>query len=567
MFLRKYGRHLEFWAATHAQLVLKAFAVSCLFCFGPWIGAHFSHLWQRQHYQFFPMLLIGLGGLCVERWKASPSVVTDSAKMRVHLPLLFLSFASLFVAFAINSPWMGFLSACAMLLLFARNVPGTAPLVLPLLTLLPLPFAMDADIVHSLQRVSSAGASALLDFVGIPHLMSGNVLEFAGRHFFIEEACSGIGSIFLLLGSATIYAVWRQLRAIVTLPLMAFSVFWAVATNTLRIFAVALSYSLGGPDLDMGILHQVLGSATYIAAMALVLLTEQFLLFFFDSVPPFERTIRLGDKPERFAASLSRTWNGMTQAYSFLSAPGSLSRPISGWLVSRQLFLVTLSVVFGLGSIANGVQMWRTTRATMVVKPRTSPDRFNALPSELFTADDSSIVMKSFEEIGNDRSNQTQARDTGTKIWTLEIAGTPVTAIISGPHSDWPDARKFFQSEGWTVLESFVHEVPEFHSNEKIVSELLLLKDSTHYQQVFSSVLGPSAVPVAIPSEIDLSTIKSGGLGEHVFSGQKNLKDSMWEFQLRIIAERPFDAAARSFWREAFSGLLSTLMDRWRLQH
>jgi hypothetical protein len=62
--------------------------------------------------------------------------------------------------------------------------------------------------------------SALLDVASVSHLMAGNIVEVTDRKFFVEEACSGIGAVFLLLASAAVYAAWKELRIVVGLPLL-----------------------------------------------------------------------------------------------------------------------------------------------------------------------------------------------------------------------------------------------------------------------------------------------------------------------------------------------------------
>ena len=276
------------WAKVRDKTVWRLFLACCLLCFGAFIAQHLQNLWERPHYQFFPCLLLVLAVFAGSRRDqiaclfASPD--QKQTILRVSGVWLFVSLASLAAACLLQSPWLGFLSAFCLLMVFARNYSHLPQLALPLLILLPLPLGKDQEIVQLLQHVSSRGASSLLDIAGIQHVMAGNVLEVADRRFFVEEACSGIGSVFLLLASAAVYSVWVGQRLIVAIPFLLTSVGWAVAANMLRIFAVAASHVSNGPDLSDGLLHELLGTGTYVIAVILLLLTAQLLQFFLDPV-------------------------------------------------------------------------------------------------------------------------------------------------------------------------------------------------------------------------------------------------------------------------------------------
>ena len=71
--------------------------------------------------------------------------------------------------------------------------------------LVPLPFRWDVRLVFALQDWSSRAASLMLDFWGVDHLLAGHILELPHQQFLVEEACSGIQSLFSLLAFAAIY--------------------------------------------------------------------------------------------------------------------------------------------------------------------------------------------------------------------------------------------------------------------------------------------------------------------------------------------------------------------------
>jgi exosortase len=347
-------RKADRWPRLFLFLAVVLFAG----CFGPWLYTHFSHLWQREHYQFFPMMLVAVAGLSYGCWTNAEQQGQSLNTLKLSIPLLVLSVLTFAGAIWLNSPWLAFLTTIIILWTVLRNIPFGTSSIAPLIVLLPLPFAMDGEVVHGLQRISSRGASALLDLASIPHLMSGNVLEVSDKNFFVEEACSGIGSVYLLLASAAIYASWRQLRLIVTIPLLLSAVFWAVAGNTFRIFSVAWAHENLQLDLSSGSLHDLLGSATYLMSLLLLIMTEQALLFAFDPLQVPAQEKRSTPKIETLVNTLAAFWDQRTRMDPELRIQKFLERGLSGYRVTRGAFVLVLLFFFSLGSVANLWWFW-----------------------------------------------------------------------------------------------------------------------------------------------------------------------------------------------------------------
>ena len=60
-------------------------------CFGPWLYVHFSHLWRRDHYQFFPMLLLAVMGLSYGNWKNAQQQGQSLKTLKLSAPLFTLA--------------------------------------------------------------------------------------------------------------------------------------------------------------------------------------------------------------------------------------------------------------------------------------------------------------------------------------------------------------------------------------------------------------------------------------------------------------------------------------------
>lgn len=325
-------------------------------CFGPWLLIHFGHLWTREHYQFFPMMLLAVAVLTYDSWKTAASYGLSFQTLRLSTPLFVLSALTFSGALWLHSPWLAFLTTIVILWAILRNLPFGCSSIAPLFVLLPLPFTMDGELVHGLQRVSSRGASAMLDLASIQHLMSGNVLEVSDKSFFVEEACSGIGSVYLMLASAAVYASWRKLRLVVAIPLLLSAVFWAVAGNTFRIFSVAWSHENLQLDLSSGSLHDTLGTGTYVTSLLLLMMTEQALLFVFEPIEAPELSNASDTKAQTMAATIGRFWDQRTLMDPQMRIRKSLAKGIGGFKVNRGKFIIVLMILLSFGCCGN---IWR----------------------------------------------------------------------------------------------------------------------------------------------------------------------------------------------------------------
>ncbi len=563
----KFLLSLELKLKQFPKAAFAAFILAAIAALGPFVVTHFHHLWNRPHYQFFPMMGLAIGGLAVARYRDAPAASISKNKIIIHLPLLLFGLAALATAYRLNSPWVGFLSAVCLLLLFTGTVPKLSSAFYPLLILLPLPFSMDQDLVHFLQKVSSVSASALLDAFGILHIMSGNVLEVNGGQFFVEEACSGIGSVFLLLASVAIYASWKQLRLVLTVPMLIAAVGWAVAANTFRIFVVAWSHAHAGPNLSSGTPHEILGAITYVAALLMLALTEQLLLFLLDPIVGVRSIESPKTLVEQFTAVLVTWWNRMTSMDSACLPQRESQRGISGILVSRRLFYMSLAVVLLPGGVRNGWDLWRSAQvdSSPAQSPITLPAPWSKMKSELF--DDSSLncQLESFADRSVNLQNEQEFAGRNNKSWKMSVAGTPVQVTLCGPVEKSRNLRERYGSAGWKILQSATHPLPKLTDHHLAVSELVLHNDDGKYLHVFVSSFRKSAVIMTIPAEGSIDGVNLE-LASRLSGSDSDPEDPVWEVQLQIPSSRPIESSARPYWQRSFEELFTTILNKWRLE-
>ncbi len=134
----------------------------------------------------------------------------------------------------------------------------------------------------------------MLDAFGVFHYRAGNVIEVNGRKLMVEQACSGINSLYSLL-ACTLFMVFLTRRGWIhgTLLVVA-AIAWVLCANVARVSGVALMESRLGVDLSSGWRHDAFGVLLFALAVGLLFSTDQFLL-----IPVPARSRRLSSIPNR----------------------------------------------------------------------------------------------------------------------------------------------------------------------------------------------------------------------------------------------------------------------------
>ena len=166
-----------------------------------------QYLWKRPHYQAFPMIIAGFAWLVSMRLPLIQWPEETDFSLR---KLLWLGVGALLFAASIEfvSQWICLISCLATLWASVWYFGGRsaaselrAPfLFLAMLT--PLPLGLDISLIVTLQQWATATASQGLDCMDVLHTISGVAIRTATESYMVEEACSGIQSLF-----AAVYAI------------------------------------------------------------------------------------------------------------------------------------------------------------------------------------------------------------------------------------------------------------------------------------------------------------------------------------------------------------------------
>lgn len=130
--------------------------------------------------------------------------------------------------------------------LFLGGMRALKILAFPLLLMLflfPIPAIVYARVTLPLQLIASASAETILNWIGIPVLRSGNILELPRERLSVVEACSGIRSLLSLAFLSLVYGYFFERRIMMRGLLLAVIVPIAIGANAARIAAMGL---LGG---------------------------------------------------------------------------------------------------------------------------------------------------------------------------------------------------------------------------------------------------------------------------------------------------------------------------------
>jgi exosortase D (VPLPA-CTERM-specific) len=143
-----------------------------------------------------------------------------------------------------------------------------APLAF-LLFAVPVPAPLHVALSIDLQLLSSELGARMLDLVGVPVFLDGNIIDLGVMKLQVAEACSGLRYLFPLLSFGVIAAwlfrapMWaRVLLVLSTIPI-------TIAINSLRIALTGIIVEYATPELGEGFLHLFEGWVIFLFALAL----------------------------------------------------------------------------------------------------------------------------------------------------------------------------------------------------------------------------------------------------------------------------------------------------------
>lgn len=252
--------------------------------YAPLLAIFFVNLWGRPHYQFFPLALLGAFFLAWTRLKEVPRPLVEGPRV-VSTLLLVVSFLLLCAATFFWSPWLASIAAFTGLvaLLWSRGgkalLVAMVPALVLFLTIVPPPLSADTRLIQHMRVLAVTWSSELLDILGVTHALSGNVIELPRQQLLVDEACSGINSVLITLAACLFYSLWRRRSIIHTLVCLANVLAFVLLGNLIRITLGGWLKFRFGVDILSGTPHEVIGLVLFVSYIAMILSTDQLLVF------------------------------------------------------------------------------------------------------------------------------------------------------------------------------------------------------------------------------------------------------------------------------------------------
>ncbi len=233
-------------------------------------------LWDREQYQFFPLMVIGAIAVAWERWQDLPRGSVRRGSAVAAGGLLGLALVVLVVASLL---WVRSLALVATLFLLAGvvwRVGGASllrtmgPSLVLLAILIPPPGHQESIVTLRLQHMAVSVSCRLMDTLGLPNVQRDSVIDIPGRRLLIEQACSGINSLMAVLAFTLLYGFYLRRSPGRLAVLLPGACLFVMGGNVIRITSEAWLLIRHGVDVTAGFSHMMLGLVLFGGCVALV---------------------------------------------------------------------------------------------------------------------------------------------------------------------------------------------------------------------------------------------------------------------------------------------------------
>jgi exosortase len=135
-----------------------------------------------------------------------------------------------------------------------------------LIFMIPLPATVFYAITFPLQRFAASQAAAILELIGIPVLLDGNVIHLSQLSLGVTEACSGIRSLISLLAGAAAWAYVAMPRGWIAVIFVASAIPVTIIANIARVVLTGIIGQQWGVEYASGFFHEFAGWGIYLFA-------------------------------------------------------------------------------------------------------------------------------------------------------------------------------------------------------------------------------------------------------------------------------------------------------------
>lgn len=449
--------------------------------------AHLPVLWtytgsllDLPHYDFIVLLPLGAAVLAIERLRGAGTL--QPGHWYAFLPLIAFSMAVMSASVVLNSPWLGAISALFALLSVIYGLGGWkfTRRMLPVWAFLwlgvRLPLNLDVDLTTFLQAKAATWASSLLTKMGVLHVLEGNVVEVPGKRYMVEEACSGIQSLFAVTVCTLFFVLWTRRPWPRSIVLLVCAWGWVLVDNVMRVVGVTVLNSRFGLPVDEGFGHTVFAMCLFAITLALIISTDRLLLF---AVPPgmFKR-----DEVDFELDTLERPLPnyGATRLPQFHRT----------WVASRAVF-----GCYALLAIVQWLPVW------LVTPPEPIPQAMARLDEDALPAQLGQWKRVNYEVVERERG--TQWGET-SQIWQYRNDTHHMVVSVDYPFRGWHELTTCYESDGWLLQD---REVVSYHlgvidNPERCVKVELLKPQASTFAHLLFSNFNSRREPIPVPRDL-----------------------------------------------------------------
>lgn len=262
-------------AATGLLVGAAALFVALFF---PILSLRWRFYEEQPRYSHCPMIPLVAAVWVYDRWdrlRALPRTVSAAGvAATVASVLLYLYGRSVSTNLLQHVAMLATVACTVWAVLGPRVLRASAFPLGYLLFTVPLPKTWDDALTQPLQRIATIVAEGTFDALGWVVVRQGNVLQLPGLKLLVEDACSGVHSLYALvaLGVAWVAFVERPawLRAVLVLS----TVPVALVANALRVIVTGILAYKVDPSYAQGTSHTLTGMIVFFTGLALFLLVD-----------------------------------------------------------------------------------------------------------------------------------------------------------------------------------------------------------------------------------------------------------------------------------------------------
>ena len=394
----------------------------------PLLLVYFAGLANHDHYHFFPFALVALFWFGWQRVDWQDVSFSKMSRILIAIDLLLLLGSCL-----LNSPWLasaGFLclvTAVSRFPLRQEHPPFELPLLF--LTVVRPPVGADVQLIQALQPLTSRLSGNVLDRLEIRHVVWGNLIELPGRTLFVEDACSGVQSLFALVFVAVFIVAWHKRPPLHAVLMLITAPVCALAMNVARVAMIAAAWSEFQLDLSAGVPHEFLGYLLLLIATLLLLSADRLFACIGGPVPMSYFSQHGSTTANPFSFLWNRLWNTLPPV-------GRTLRPQS----SRMGFQTALSVCcVALLSI-------------QYVALRGSESQVPTIPNTLVLAAPKSLGTLELRKTETKTRSRANSLGEHSQIWHYQRDSMVCQCSFDFPFVGWHDLRACYRGLGWHIL-------------------------------------------------------------------------------------------------------------------